>query len=93
MKQIFLILLSVIAISCNAQIYPLNTSLDNIPNDAYLKDTNNELDKYVGLWKGSWNGKTLYLELRKVKYYYSETNHIMKTKFLVKEKLFHQTEQ
>lgn len=71
MKKIFLILLSVIAISCSAQIYPLNTSLDNIPNNAYLKDTNNELDKYVGLWKGTWNGKTIYLELRKVKYYYS----------------------
>ncbi len=71
MKQIFLIILSIITISCKAQIYPLNTSLDNLPDNAYLKDTNNELDQYVGLWKGNWGGKTLFLELKKVKYYYS----------------------
>ncbi|CAH0176828.1 DUF6705 family protein [Chryseobacterium sp. Bi04] len=70
MKQILIIIILVLAISCRAQEYPLNTSLDNLPNDAYLKDTNNELDKYVGLWKGVWNGKTLLLDLRKVKYHY-----------------------
>ncbi|HBV13799.1 DUF6705 family protein [Chryseobacterium carnipullorum] len=67
MKNIFLIALSIITISCNAQIYPLDTSPSDIPNNAYIKDTNNELDKYVGLWKGIWSGKTLYLELKKVK--------------------------
>lgn len=71
MKQILLILISVFAFLCKAQEYPLNTSLDNIPNNAYLKDTNNDLNKYVGLWKGNWNGKTLYLDLRKIKYHYT----------------------
>ena len=71
MKNIFLIitLLSVNLISC--QVYPLNTSPSEIPNNANIKDTNNELDKYVGLWKGDWNGKTVYLELKKIKIYSS----------------------
>jgi len=71
MKNIFLIitLLSINLISC--QTYPLNTSPSDIPNNAYIKDMNNELDKFVGVWKGNWNGKTVYLELRKIKYYSS----------------------
>ncbi|HFK5528426.1 hypothetical protein HZQ19_03315 [Elizabethkingia anophelis] len=70
MKNLFLIITSVVlSVFYKGQEYPLNTSLDNIPNNAYLKDTNNELGKYIGLWKGEWNGKTLYLDLRKIKYY------------------------
>lgn len=71
MKNILLIfcLLSINLVSC--QIYPLNTSAGDIPDNAYIKDTNNELNKFVGLWKGNWNGKTIYLELRKVKTYSS----------------------
>lgn len=71
MKNLLIIFFASIALSCKAQTYPLNTSPSDIPDNAYLKDTNNELDKYIGLWKGNWNGKTVYLELRKVKYYYA----------------------
>ena len=71
MKNLFTILLAFIIISCHAQIYPLNTSSSDVPDNAYIKDTNNELDKYVGLWKGSWNGKNVYLEFKKNKKYYS----------------------
>ena len=60
--------------SSQTAIYPLNTNAGDIPDNAYLKDLNNELDKYVGLWKGNWNGKTVYLELRKIKEYY-DGNH------------------
>ena len=67
MKQILLILISIITISCNAQIYPLNYK-DDVPNGAYYKDLDGELNKYVGVWKGTWNNKTLYIDLRKVKY-------------------------
>lgn len=74
MKQIFLIILSIITISCNAQIYPLNYKED-VPDGAYYKDINGELDKYVGIWKGTWdNGKTIYLQLKKIKDY-SGGNH------------------
>lgn len=69
MKQILLIFM-LFSFSCKSQEYPLNTSLDNLPNNAYLKDTNNDLNKYIGLWRGNWNGKTLFLDLRKVKYHY-----------------------
>lgn len=69
-EKIFLIIASVvISTFYKGQEYPLNTGVYDIPNNAYLKDTNNELDKYVGVWKGEWNGKTLYLDLRKIKTY------------------------
>ncbi|WP_223608230.1 DUF6705 family protein [Chryseobacterium sp. OSA05B] len=71
MKNLFLIIITVLSFSCKAQEYPLNTDPSDIPNNAYLKDTNNELDKYVGLWKGTWNGKTLYIEFKKLKHYSS----------------------
>ncbi|WP_426476232.1 DUF6705 family protein [Chryseobacterium sp. CBSDS_008] len=67
MKQILLMLITILAISCKAQTYPLNYKED-VPNGAYYKDTNNELDKYIGVWKGVWDNKTLYLDLRKIKY-------------------------
>jgi len=67
MKKIVLILLSIITISCKAQTYSLDYKED-VPNGAYYKDLEGELDKYIGLWKGSWNGKTLFLDLRKYKY-------------------------
>ncbi|MDQ0068066.1 DUF6705 family protein [Chryseobacterium lathyri] len=87
MKNLFLIIVTLLTFSCKAQEYPLNTSLDNLPNNAYLKDTNNELDKYVGLWKGTWNGKSLYLELKKVKYYYSGNPSYYEDKILGERKI------
>ncbi|WP_027384748.1 DUF6705 family protein [Epilithonimonas caeni] len=71
MKNILLITAFLFSQYFYSQEYPLNTSPSDIPNNAYIKDINNELNKYVGLWKGSWNGKTLYLELRKFKTYSS----------------------
>ncbi|MDH6252191.1 hypothetical protein M2347_001918 [Chryseobacterium sp. H1D6B] len=71
MKKIFLVIITMLSFSCKSQEYPLNTKLDNLPNNAYLKDINNELNKYVGLWKGNWSGKTIYLEFKKIKYYYN----------------------
>jgi len=71
MKNIILIitLISINLVSC--LIYPLNTSPSDIPDNAYIKDMNNELDKFVGVWKGVWNGKKIYLELKKNKRFYS----------------------
>ncbi|HEX7868571.1 MAG TPA: DUF6705 family protein, partial [Chryseobacterium sp.] len=46
----------------------------DIPINGYYKDLNGELNKYVGVWKGTWNGKIIYLDLKKVKYYY-DGNH------------------
>jgi hypothetical protein len=74
MKNIFLILF--IAISCKSftqsnctqyTIVPLRTFTD-IPEDQcyYEKDTNNELPSYEGIWKGTWNGKTIYITFKKI---------------------------
>ncbi|MCQ9636119.1 hypothetical protein MP478_12545 [Chryseobacterium sp. WG14] len=68
MKKIILILLLSCINKINAQqIFPLNTPKINIPNGAYYKDLDGELDPYIGIWKGTWDGKTLYLQLKKVK--------------------------
>lgn len=69
MKNKFLLLIFSIVLtqSCFSQEYPLNTSPSDVPNNAYIKDMNGELDKYIGLWKGNWNGKIVYLDLRKIK--------------------------
>ncbi|KMQ67721.1 hypothetical protein ACM39_12845 [Chryseobacterium sp. FH2] len=82
MKNIILLMFLITTISCKAQIYPLSTSAGDVPSGAYIKDINNELDQYVGLWKANWQGKTIYLDLRKIKlkseslmssfYYYSD---------------------
>lgn len=53
MKKIILILTILsITISCKAQtIVPMNNSYWDYPEPAYLKDTENFLDKFTGTWK------------------------------------------
>ena len=66
MKQILIILLlHSIFLSC-AQIYPLNTNTE-VPVNAYIKDTNNELLPFEGLWKGTWDNKVFYINLIRIK--------------------------
>lgn len=60
-------MMQTIFFSC-AQIYPLNTNTD-VPNNAYIKDLNNELISYEGSWKGTWDSKMFILELKKIKKY------------------------
>ncbi|WP_028123626.1 DUF6705 family protein [Epilithonimonas tenax] len=71
MKNIFLLILFIITISCNAQTYPLRT-FTQVPENAYLKDTSNELQYYEGVWKGSWNNKTIYIAFKKVNKQYND---------------------
>jgi hypothetical protein len=65
MKNIFLIILMITTISCKAQTYPLRT-FSEIPENSYLKDTNNELPSYEGTWKGIWNNKIIYVTFNKI---------------------------
>ncbi|OCK51917.1 hypothetical protein BA768_14425 [Chryseobacterium sp. CBo1] len=37
-------------------------------NFIYVKDINNTLDKYVGIWKGSYNGRTYEIKFNKYLY-------------------------
>ena len=86
-NNIILILLFAFAQCLYAQEYPLDYK-DDVPNGAYYKDLNNELDKYVGLWIGNWNGKTVYLELKKVKYKSGDNiNFVFKDKILGERKI------
>ncbi|NMR33833.1 hypothetical protein HIO71_06370 [Chryseobacterium aquaticum] len=87
MKYLLIILFASITLSCKAQVYPLNTSPYDIPANSYIKDTNNELDKYVGLWKGNWNGKTIFLELKKIKYYYNDNHPFYSDEILGERKI------
>ena len=50
----------------NAQTLPLNTSLNDIPANAHLKDLNNELAPYVGTYKANFQDKEVTLYITKV---------------------------
>lgn len=64
-RLIILIAFHSIFLSC-AQVYPLNTYSD-VPNNAYIKDIDNELLPYEGTWKGNWNNKTMYVYFKRIK--------------------------
>ncbi|OBW40426.1 hypothetical protein AB670_03222 [Chryseobacterium sp. MOF25P] len=70
MKMIFfkiMIILGLIVnlLSCKAQILPLNTWVENTPNNAYLKDQDNELIPYVGVYKANYKGNEITLFITK----------------------------
>ena len=69
MKTIYLkalILYSIIStISCSAQSLPLNTPFADIPNGAHIKDTNNELNQYIGTYKANFNSNEITLFITK----------------------------
>lgn len=89
MKTIFLFIILTASISCKAQqTFPLRTYTD-IPENSYLKDTNNELNDYIGTWKGTWNSKTIFITFKKVLNKYNPTLKYYKDfiigKFIVKD--------
>jgi len=74
MKNTFFLLLIIFStLLCKAQTYPLRTYGISIPTNAYLKDTNNELPSYEGTWKGVWDGKIIYLNIKRLNYNYNTT--------------------
>lgn len=74
MKKILtlgLIILSII--SCKSQVLPVENvvnyinSKDGIPkNITSIKDVNNLLDKFIGTWKGTYDGKTYEFRILKI---------------------------
>ncbi len=66
MKQLYLILVFV-CLGCNAQTPVLSLFDDEYGsvNGAYYKDTNNDLDNYVGTWKYTSGNTTLTITLQK----------------------------
>lgn len=70
MKKILILIISVLAISCKSQTVSLETAAQcnanpNCPDYTYAKDINNSLDKYIGIWKGTFNGKTYEMKFNK----------------------------
>lgn len=55
-----------LSFSCKAQILPLSTFMDNIPQNAYVKDLNNELNPYVGTYKANFQGNEITLFITKL---------------------------
>ena len=65
------------ALSCKAQIIPIEEQINymnneiEIPDGAYIKDVNNLFNKYVGIWIGTHNNKTFELHIEKsTKYFF-----------------------
>ena len=57
MKKYIFLAISIICFSCKAQIYPMNQDyLNYLDNNNYIKDTNNDLNKFEGIWK--WTSPT-----------------------------------
>jgi len=65
MKNIILLTVLVISMSCKAQEYPLKTDYTEVPNNSYLKDTNNELDKFLGTYTATFGNKQIKLLITK----------------------------
>ncbi len=52
---------------CKAQVvYPLNTFYDDIPKGSYIKDINNDLDSFIGLWKVNYDQKEILISVKKI---------------------------
>ncbi len=70
MKYLLFILI-LLSISCKSQTISLERRAecyndpDNCPTFNYVKDINNTLDKYVGTWKGTYDGKTYEMQFKK----------------------------
>ena len=71
MKQIIILISLLLTFySCKAQVIPIENFHDypdDIPNGAYIKDVNNLLDKYIGTWKGNYQGDTFEFRIVKLK--------------------------
>ncbi len=93
MKKILLFALFISLITCKAQIYPLNTFFEDVPNYSYIKDLDNLLPQYVGTYKATFQGNEITLFITKEdkmlidygsndKKYYHDVLHI---KYIVKK--------
>ena len=63
--KISIALVFTLIISCKAQTLPLNTLMENIPQGAYVKDLNNELNPYIGIYKANFQGNEITLFITK----------------------------
>ncbi|MDH6254076.1 hypothetical protein M2347_003803 [Chryseobacterium sp. H1D6B] len=89
MKNIFLFILFCASISCKSQqIYSLRPLKIDLPQNSYEKDTNNELPAYEGTWKGTWNGKVIYVTFKKITNTYDDVFKYYRDYLIGKFKVF-----
>ncbi|WP_276875366.1 hypothetical protein [Chryseobacterium joostei] len=74
MNKLLLIFTFFYTITCNAQEYPLKTDYTEVPSYSYLKDTNNELDPFVGSYTANFQGKQITLFINKQTHVLFEIN-------------------
>lgn len=81
-KYILIFIITIVNYSCKAQQHPIlrTISIQDIYNadfdlqeGDYIKDTQNQLDPYIGTWKYEGNGKSLILKIQKVLSFYNGT--------------------
>ncbi|MFT5849059.1 DUF6705 family protein [Psychroserpens sp.] len=60
-----LVILGAFVSSCKSQILPLDRRISTIVDDSYVKDTNNELDKFVGTWLFTNGSTSLIIKINK----------------------------
>lgn len=65
MKSILFLMIFAVVSCKSQQTLPLNTALDNIPDNAQVKDLNNELNPYIGIYKATFQGNELTLFITK----------------------------
>lgn len=87
-KSILLGFILFSTLSCKAQIIPIESKKNYIgtgislpDNVTYIKDVNNILDRYVGIWKGDYDGKNYQLIITK---YINTYNGIMEDCLLMR---------
>ena len=72
LKIVILITCFLTLFSCKAQTYALNTDYNQVPNYSYLKDLDNELQPFVGVYKANYQGKEITLSIIKQEHYLKE---------------------
>ncbi|SDJ75489.1 DUF6705 family protein [Chryseobacterium jejuense] len=66
MRNKWIILGIFVVFSCKAQqVLPLNNSAFRSPTNSYFKDINHEFDYYLGIWKATFQDKTITLHISK----------------------------
>ena len=65
MKSVLLLIIFAVVSCKSQQILSINTALDNIPNNAQVKDLNNELNPYIGTYKANFGGNEITLFITK----------------------------
>lgn len=72
-RYIFILLFSLVGIYVFGQspVYPWNTTWDNVEENAYIKDTQNQLLPYTGTWIYTNGSKKVSINFQRIMYYYS----------------------